>query len=416
MSEDRTLYSRALEAPSDWPADQDALVVKAVQYAAAHAVEIRGRLAGAGVDSAAVGGVADLSAIPVLPKDDVPDLQAAAPPFGGMLAGPVSKLKRIYTSPGPILDPEGPGPDFWGMAPAFWAAGFRPGDVALNTFSYHLTPGGMMMDAGLREVGCVVIPGGVGNSAAQVELAAAAGATGYVGTPQFLVALLEKAAESGMEMGLQRATVTGAPFPPPLRDTVHHHGVHAFESYGTADAGTLGYECDERNGWHVAPGVVIEIADPATGRPLPAGEAGQVVVTTPNEVYPLVRFGTGDLSAFVPESLAGEPCPCGRTTPRLRGFLGRTGDGIKVKGMFVHPRQIARALLAHPSVARWQAVVTADGHVDHLTLRLEAGGENPPDPAAVKRAIEEAVKLRLEVEMVEPGAIPEGARPVVDER
>ena len=416
MSGDRALYSVELETPSDWSVCQDELVVSAVRYAAGHAPAVLDRLARAGVDPAAVRGVADLSAIPVLPKGDLPDLQAAAPPFGGMLAVPVSQLKRIYTSPGPILDPEGPGPDFWRVAPAFWAAGFRRGQVALNTFSYHLTPGGMMMDAGLREVGCVVIPGGVGNSAAQVELAMAAGASGYVGTPQFLVALLEKAAEAGIRLGFQRATVTGAPFPPPLRETVRRAGVDAFESYGTADAGTLGYECAERSGWHVAPGAVLEVADPATGRPMAAGEAGEVVVTTPNEVYPLVRFGTGDLSAFVPESLGGEPCPCGRTTPRLRGFLGRTGEGVKVKGMFVHPRQIARALSAHPAVDRWQAVVTADAHVDRLTVRVEAGGEGLPDPEAVKRALEEAVKLRLEVELVEAGTIPEDARPVVDGR
>ena len=417
MSDDRSLYSAELETPSDWAADQDELVLRAVLHAAAHAPEVRERLARAGVESAAIGRVADLPAIPVLAKDDLPDLQAAAPPFGGMLAGPVSELKRIYTSPGPILDPEGPGPDHWRMAPALWAAGFRPGHVALNTFSYHLTPGGMMMDAGLREVGCVVIPGGVGNSTAQVELAVATGASGYVGTPQFLVALLERAAEVGAGLGLLRATVTGAPFPPSLRRTVQdEHGVDAFESYGTADAGTLGYECAERAGWHVAPGVVIEIADPATDRPLPAGETGEVVVTSPNPVYPLVRFGTGDLSAFVPESLGGAPCPCGRTTPRLRGFGGRTGEGVKVKGMFVHPRQIARALSAHPGVTRWQAVVTAEAHVDHLTVRVEAGGGELPDPGAMKSALEEAVKLRLEVELVEAGAIPEDARPVADER
>jgi phenylacetate-CoA ligase len=419
VTEDRALFSHDEAAP-DWTERQDHLVRRAVRIAADASAEVAARFARAGLDPATVAGLDDLAGLPVLPKDDLPSLQAADPPFGGMLATRLDQLERIFTSPGPILDPQGPGPDYWRMAPALWATGFRPGHVVLNTFSYHLTPGGTMMDAGLREVGCVVIPGGVGNSAAQVAIAHATGAMGYVGTPQFLVTLLEKARELGTPLRITRAMVTGAPFPPALRHRVRDElGVEAYEAYGTADAGALGYECHERRGWHVAPGVVIEITDPATGVPLDPGETGEVVVTSPNEVYPLVRFGTGDLSAWIPgegESPRATVCPCGRSTPRLAGFLGRVGEGVKVKGMFVHPRQIDRALAAFSEAARYQAVVTATGHLDRLVVRVERRTGTDPDPTALKRALEEAVKLRLEVEIVDEGTLPDDARRVVDER
>ncbi len=387
----------------------DALVRDTIAHGVAHSPEIRARLDTAGIDPGQVHTVADLAGIPVLAKDSVPEMQEADPPFGGMLAVSVGDLVRIYTSPGPILDPEGPGEDFWRFRPALEAAGFGPGQIVLNTFSYHLTPGGMMLDAGLRAAGCVVIPGGVGNTAAQVELARSAGVTGYVGTPQFLVALLEKAVELETPLPLARAAVTGAPFPPSLRQAVTEYGVEAFECYGTADAGTLGFECSQHDGWHVAPGVVIEIADPTTGKPLPPGETGEVLVTSPNPVYPLLRFGTGDLSAWVDEG-----CACGRESPRLRGFLGRSGEGIKVKGMFVHPRQIAAALAPFDEVDRWQAVVTAEGHRDLLTVRVECAG--PVQADALQDALRTQVKVGLEVDFVPPDTLPAEGRRVVDAR
>ena len=404
------------ETPPDWHARQDRLAARAVRHGAAHSPEIGGRLARAGVSPETVQGVADLAAIPVLPKDDLPALQAAEPPFGGMLAVPVGSLRRIFRSPGPINDPQGDALDFWRVAPAASAAGFRAGDIVLNTFSYHLTPGGLMLDAGFRAAGCTVIPGGVGNTAAQVETAVAAGATGYTGTPQFLLTLLERARESGRKLRLKRALVTGAPLPPPLRARLQDDfGVDVYQSYGTADAGTLGYECAVKKGWHVAPGVVIEVLRPGDDRPADEGEAGQVVVTSPNEVYPLVRFGTGDLSAW-----NREPCPCGRPAPRLAGFLGRVGEGVKVRGMFVHPRELAGALGGDPAVARYQAVVTEEGGGrDVLTVRVEAApgatlGE--AEVAALASRIREAVKGRAGVEVVEAGTIGEGAGGVVDGR
>ena len=410
------LYDPDCEAPADWGAVQDRLALLAVRYGAMRSREIQRRLAGAGVSAGDVASVADLSAIPVLPKDDLPALQAADPPFAGMLAVPAGSLRRVYRSPGPINDPEGNRDDFWRMAPAVWAAGFRPDDVVLNTFSYHLTPGGMMLDSGLRAVGCAVIPGGVGNTAAQINVACAAGATGYTGTPQFLLTMLERAREMRRELPFRRALVTGAPLPPPLRMRLQDEfGVDVHQAYGTADAGTLGYECEAKDGWHVSIEIVVEVLVPGEDRPAEDGEAGQVVVTSPNEVYPLVRLGTGDLSAW-----NREPCRCGRTSPRLVGFLGRVGEGVKVKGMFVHPRELAAALAAEASVARYQAVVTAGaGGQDVLTVRIEAAPGCALEAASVDRLgarIREAVKVRAGVEVVGEGAIPADARPLVDER
>lgn len=411
-SSDHPLYDPDLEASSDWAALQDELVAEAVRHAWENSSEARGRLERAGVDPGRVTGLSGLAPVAVLAKDTLPELQATDPPFGGMLAVPIGRLRRVFRSPGPIMDPQGEAPDFWRMAPAMWAAGFRPGQVVLNTFSYHLTPGGHMLDAGLRQVGCVVIPGGVGNSETQLEMATGAGATGYVGTPQFLLVLAEKARDAGRDLGIRRALVTGAPLPDSLRGRLQgEFGIDVHQAYGTADAGTLGYECSAKDGWHVAPGVVVEILGPGTGSPVPAGEAGEVVATSPNQVYPLIRFGTGDLSA-----LNHTPCDCGRTSPRLVGFLGRVGEGVKVKGMFVHPRQLAAVLVGDPSVSRYRAVVTAVGHRDVLTVQVEGAAGATLDPERLAERLAAAVKLRLELEVVPSGTIPEGEAPLVDRR
>ena len=398
--------------PTDWDALQDRLAVRAVAWGTERSREIRRRLTGAGMSAGDIAGVADLRAIPVLAKDDLPALQAADPPFGGMLAVAAGALSRIYRSPGPINDPQGGGDDFWRFAPALRAAGFRPGEVVLNSFSYHLTPGGLMLDGGLRAAGCAVIPGGVAATTAQIEAARAAGATGYTGTPQFLLTLLERAAESGGPLGFERALVTGAPLPPSLRARLQEgFGVDVYQAYAAADTGLLGYECAEKDGWHVAPGVVVEVLVPGDDRPAAEGEAGQVVVTSPNEVYPLVRFGTGDLSAW-----KRAPCPSGRPGPRLAGFLGRVGEGVKVKGMFVHPRELAAVLESDPAVARHQAVVSADGARDVFTVRVEATPGAAVDATTLATRIREAVKIRPVVEVVGPGGIPDDARPLVDAR
>ncbi len=406
------LWDHDAEAPPDWAAAQDALAHEAIGSAVTRSREAGERLAEAGVSSETANGVADLAGVRVLAKDDLPDLQAADPPFAGMLGVGLGEIRRIYQSPGPINDPEGRGTDYWRMAPALWAAGFRPGHLVLNTFSYHLTPGGHMLDAGLREVGCVVVPGGVGNTAAQVAFSAQLGVTGYVGTPQFLLALLEKGAEEGVALGFDRALVTGAPLPPALREELQgRHAVAVFQAYGTADAGALGYECEARQGWHIAPGIVIEVLDPASREPCPAGVPGEVVVTGPNPVYPLIRFGTGDLSAFDPEA-----CTCGRTSPRLTGFLGRVGEGVKVRGMFLHPRQLVATLDGDPGIARFQGVVTAENHRDVVTISVELLSGHDPDLDALAARLREATKIRVSVESVAPGTIPDDARPLVDAR
>ena len=403
------------DAAEDWNARQDRLAARAVAFGADHSPETRRRLAGAGMSIGDVTGVADLRAIPVLAKDDLPALQAADPPFGGMLAVAAGALARIYRSPGPINDPQGAGNDFWRFAPALRAAGFRPGDVVLNSFSYHLTPGGLMLDGGLRAAGCAVIPGGVAATTAQIEAARAAGATGYTGTPQFLLTLLERAAESGGPggpPGFERALVTGAPLPPSLRARLQDDfGVDVYQAYAAADTGLLGYECAGKEGWHVAPGVVVEVLAPGDDQPAAEGEAGQVVVTSPNQVYPLVRFGTGDLSAWIRA-----PCPCGRPGPRLAGFLGRVGEGVKVKGMFVHPRELAAALGSNPAVARYQAVVTDEGARDVFTVRVEPPPGAVVDEPELTASIREAVKIRPVVEVVGAGTIPGDARPLMDAR
>ena len=402
-------YQPEVESTTDWPGYQDDLVRHAIQHAAEHAPEVQHRLREAGVNPSDIRGVDDLSAIPIRKKDDLPALQAEHPPFGGMLAIPLSSLRRIYQSPGPILDPEGDRSDFWRMAPGLWAAGFRHDDIVQNTFAYHLTPAGAMLEEGLRAIGCVVVPGGVGHAEAQVNLMARIGTTGFVGTPGFLHQLLERAAERGVRVPLRRAFVTGAALPPVLRGDIEgRHGVEVFQGYGTADCGSLGYECRAKNGWHVAPGIVIEIADPASGG---RSATGEVVVTSPDEVYPMVRFGTGDLSAF-----AEGGCSCGRTTPRLVGFLGRVGEGVKVRGMFLHPRQLASALARVPSVSRYQARVGHTEHQDTLTLRVESTEPGSIDRDLVQETVHEAVRLRVEVEVVRPGTLPENPEPLVDER
>ena len=399
-------------APGDWSAEQDRIAARAVSYGAEHSAEIGRRLARAGVRPEDVGGVPDLRAIPVLAKDELPALQAADPPFGGMLAAPLASLARIYRSPGPIHDPQGVGADFSRLGPALEAAGFRPGEVVLNSFSYHLTPGGLMLDGGLRAAGCVVIPGGSSAIAAQIEAANAAGATGYTGIPQVLLTLLERAEESGRPLGFRRALVSGAPLPPSLRARLQDgFGVDVYQAYATADTGLIGYECSEKDGWHVAPEVVVEVLLPGDDRPAAEGETGQVVVTSANEVYPLVRFGTGDLSAWVRA-----PGSSGRRGPRLAGVLGRVGEGVKVRGMFVHPRELAGALESDPAVARYQAVVSADGARDVFTVRVEGATGHVIDPDGLAGRLREAVKIRPVVEVVPPGTIPDDSRPLVDAR
>lgn len=337
-------------------------------------------------------------ALPVLRKESLGAVQAESPPFGGLLAVPVEHLARIFVSPGDIYDPQGADPDYWRFSKVLAAAGFRPGERVLNCFSYHLTPAGFMFDAAARALGCVVVPAGVGQQDLQIRVARAVGATGYVGLPSYLLALLERAAEAGPPLPIRRAVVTGEPLPQTLRERIKSHGVAVCQAYGTADVGLIAYECEQGGGMHLDEDVIVEICDP-DGRPVPVGEMGEVVVTPLQETYPLLRFGTGDLSAMV-----AEPCPCGRPSLRLKGWLGRVSDVTKVRGIFLYPRQLEEAL-AHLAggIDRWRAVVERDA--DHRdVLRIEFSGQ--ADPRAVREAVQAAVRLNPDVVVVPAGALP----------
>ena len=349
----------------------------------------------------------DLPQLPLLRKGDLPALQAAEPPFAGWNAVPIEALSRVFVSPGPIYDPEGRIEDYWGFAPALHAAGFHRGDLVLNTFAYHLTPAGHMMDGALAALGCVTIPGGTGNTEVQARTARDLRIRGFIGTPSFLATLLEKM-EGPSSFAV--AFVSGEMLPDRLRRDLEAQGVRVSQGYATGDVGLIAYECDERSGLHLSPRVFVEIVDPESGAPRPPGAIGEVLITHLSEIYPLLRLATGDLSA-----LEAAPCPCGRGAPRLVRLMGRVGDAVKVRGMFVHPNEVRWAMSRVPEVARYQLVVTREGHQDRLVARVERTSGADPS-AAVAAQLRETIKLRADVEVLPPGTLPADAPVIVDER
>ncbi|MBC8024162.1 MAG: AMP-binding protein, partial [Burkholderiales bacterium] len=323
----------------------------------------------AGIDPQAVDSRAALAKLPVTRKAELMERQRALAPFGGLNATPASKLARIFMSPGPIYDPEGRAPDFWRTARALFAAGFREGDIALNCFSYHLTPAGSMFETGLHRLGCAVIPGGVGQTEMQARVIADLAPSGYVGTPSFLKIILEKCDELGLgAASIRRAMLSGEAFLPPVRAFLAGRGIEAFQAYGTADLGVVAYETAAREGLVVSEDLIVEILRPGTGDPLPDGEVGEVVVTTFNPDYPLLRFATGDLSAVLPGA-----SPCGRTNVRIKGWMGRADQTTKVRGLFVHPHHVAEVLRRH-GLARGRLVVGNVAGEDRMTLHVEREG------------------------------------------
>lgn len=355
-------------------------------------------------------GIDRLEQVPITRKDDVPALQGKEPPFGGLIAVEPNRLQRIFASPGPILDPQGEGEDFWRFRIAFAAAGFRAGDVVMNSSAYHLTPLGFMLDNGARALGCVVIPAGTGQTDLQVRVANAARATGFVGTPSFLYTLVKRGRELGTPLPLEAAWVIGEMFPDSLRaDLRNEFGLDVLQGYGTADLGLLAYECPEKGGMHVHPECILEVLDLETGLPAAPGQPGQIVATIFDPAYPLLRFATGDIGTMAAPS----KCACGRTAPKLAGLLGRVGDAVKVKGMFIRGAEIEKALKAFPAVARFQAVVTREHHQDHLEYVLELTPGTAVDVALVAEALRDAVKVRGEVRT---GPVPENARRIDDRR
>jgi phenylacetate-CoA ligase len=365
-----------------------------------------------GIDLESVKTRADLASIPVIRKSDLRSMQEEAPPFGGLAASRASALKRLLVSPGPVFEPEGHAKDWWGAARAFCAAGLRKGDIVLNCFSYHLTPGGHIMESGALALGCPVIPAGIGNTDQQVEAIRYLRPAGYAGTPDFLKILLDRARELKSDASsMKRALVSGAALPGTLRKELQERGVAVYQNYGTADLGVIAYESEQSEGMIVNEGLIVEIVRPGTGEPVPIGEVGEVVVTRLNADYPLLRFATGDLSAFLPGISR-----CGRTNMQLKGWLGRADQTTKVKGMFVHPSQVAEVQKQHPELIRLRLVVTRKGEQDLMTLRAEAKNTGNGLCEAVGSTLQAVTKLRGAVEVVAPGTLPNDGKVIADER
>jgi phenylacetate-CoA ligase len=361
-----------------------------------------------------VKGRSDLAKLPITRKSQLMELQKGDPPFGGLSALPTSRLARIFASPGPIYDPQADLKDYWGFARALYAAGFREGELVHNTFSYHFTPAGFMLDLAAQAIGCPVFPAGVGQTELQVAAIADLKPTCYAGTPSFLKIILEKADELGKDVSsLKKAAVSGEAFLPSVRQMLSERGVQGYQSYGTADLGLIAYETEAREGLVVDEGVIVEIVRPGTGDPVPAGEVGEVLVTALSPEYPLIRFATGDLSAV----LLGKS-PCGRTNMRIKGWMGRADQTTKVKGLFVHPSQINEIVKRHPEVLRARLTVTHDADKnDVMTLQVEVDG-SPADGLAARIAgtVREICKLRGEVAFKLPATLPNDGKVIEDLR
>ncbi len=362
-----------------------------------------------------------LASLPVTRKHELLERQQAARAgapgadvFGGFSTlGFGARMPRIFASPGPIYEPEGVARDYWRMARAMFAAGFRPGELIHNCFSYHFVPAGSMMETGAHALGCTVFPGGTGQTEQQVQAITQLLPAGYIGTPSFLKIIVDKALEMGVALpSLTKAMFGGEAFPPSLRDWFAERGITGYQCYATADLGLIAYETPAREGLVLDEGVIVEIVRPGTGDPVAPGEVGEVVVTTLNPDYPLIRFGTGDLSAV----LAG-PCPTGRTNARIKGWMGRADQTTKIRGMFVHPGQVAEIIKRFPEVARARLVVTGEMANDAMTLQVETACGGPDGLAAkIGEAIRDVTKLRGQVELVLPGTLPNDGKVIEDAR
>jgi len=366
----------------------------------------------AGVDPASVTSRAALAGLPLMRKSDLVALQKAHPPFGGLNVTPAGKVRRLLMSPGPIFEPEGFGPDIYGVARALLAAGFRPGDIVHNSFSYHLTPGAFIFESGLLSLGCAVIPGGVGNTEMQIDAIAHLAPTGYAGTPDFLKVLLDGAQKSGKDASsLKRGLVSGAALPASLRQEFAARGLEVLQCYAIAEVGVIAYESAARDGMIVNEQMIVEIVRPGTGDPVADGEVGEVVVTSFNPDYPMIRLATGDLSAALPGRSA-----CGRTNLRIKGWMGRADQTAKVRGMFVHPGQVAEVARRHPALGRVRLAITRAGEQDEMTLLAECGAPAAGLAQEVAATVQSVTKLRAEVKLVAPGSLPNDGKVISDER
>ncbi len=360
-----------------------------------------------GVDPGEITDRAALAGLPVLRKSRLLELQREHPPFGGLTTKAPGAFARLFMSPGPVFEPEGGAKDWWRAARALFAVGLRPGDIVHNSFAYHMTPAGHMFESGARALGCAVIPGGVGNTELQVDAIERYRPKGYAGTPDFLKVLLDKSKELGKDVSsLKMGLVSGAALPPSLREELSGRGVDVLQGYGTADLGMVAYESGAREGMIVAEEMIVEIVRPGTGEPVGEGEVGEIVVTSFNGDYPLIRFGTGDLSAVLPGV-----SPCGRTNMRIKGWMGRADQRTKVKGMFIDPEQIAEIARRHPEAGKLRLVVTREGEQDAMTLRAEGG-----EADSLADSLQSVTKMKGGVEIVEAGSLPNDGKVIADER
>jgi len=397
----------------------DAKLRSFVDYAYKNAPAVKERFDKAGVKPADVKSADDLEKVSILRKDDLIELQKKNPPFGGYLAVPISKLERVYQSPGPIYDPERM--KAFALPPEM-TPDFSKGQIVMNTWSYHLVPAGLMIDKALRSIGCTVVPAGTGNTDNQVQIMHDLKVSGFYGTPSFLKIIIDKAEAMGYDFrkdfNLKWAVVMGEMGGDVLRKLfTEKYGISCLggDTYGTADLGTVAVGCEKRSGMHFAIDAIIELIDPATGKRVGAGEVGEVVVTPFEEVYPLIRFGTGDLSSYV-----SDPCECGRTTYRLTKILGRSGDAVRVRGMFVHPRQSDEAIAKYPAISRYQLVVTRPENRDEMILYVELADEKVDEEklkADLDNDFRSVCKVRFDrMELVSKGTIAKDAKPIVDKR
>lgn len=410
----------ALETRS--PQQREADLMTALPQQIAHAQKNSAAFAEIlqGVQASSITSRAALATLPVTRKYELLERQQALrakDPFGGfgtigwkgMLRS--TGARRVYQSPGPIYEPEGHAPDYWRAARAMAAAGFEAGDLVHNCFSYHLTPGAWIMESGALALGCTVIPGGVGNTEQQLAAIADLRPNAYAGTPSFLKILIEKAAEAGQKLSITKAMVSGEACPPSLRDWFAQQGVAAYQCYATADVGLIAYETAAREGLVLDEGVIVEIVRPGTGDPVAEGEVGEVVVTVLNPDYPLVRFGTGDLSAV----LAGH-CPTGRTNTRIKGWMGRADQTTKVRGMFVHPGQIAEVVKRFPEISKARLVVTGEMANDQMDLQIETAAPSDALQLKVAEVLRDVTKLRGHVQCVTTGSLPNDGKVIEDAR
>ena len=399
-------YFDALETRS---ADERAAALASAlpdQIACAKALSGYGSLAD--VDPATVTTAEALAALPVLRKSEIGKAQAADGPLGGYAALPTHKFAHIFQSPGPIYEPGGSDKDWWRMGRFLNACGIGEGDIVQNCFGYHLTPAGMIFENGARAVGAAVVPAGVGQTELQVRAAADIGTTAYAGTPDYLKVILDRADAEGVALKITKAAVGGGALFPSLRQEYADRGITCLQSYATADLGNIAYESPAMEGMIVDEGVIVEIVRPGTGDPVAPGEVGEVVVTTLNPDYPLIRFATGDLSAV----MAGES-PCGRTNMRIKGWMGRADQTTKIKGMFVRPEQVAAFVAKHEDVARARVIAAREGESDVMLVKIET---NKTDAAAYGASIVESLKLKAKVELVAPGSLPNDGKVIEDTR